>query len=48
MALKQKERIVKMRCEGAIIAISLDGLEVRIDYTKKGEFFCKIKSSWST
>ena len=37
MALRQKERIVKMRCEGAIIAISLDGLEVRIDDAKKGE-----------
>ena len=45
MDLKQKERIVKMRCEGAIIAISLDGLEVKIDETKKGESFCKIKSS---
>ena len=37
MALKQKERTVKMRCEGAIVAISLDGLEVRIDDAKKGE-----------
>ena len=44
MALKQKERIVKMRCEGANVAISLDGLKVRNAYTKKGECFCKIKA----